>query len=352
MRWSSCVLVCLLCLLGCRGSSTTHGGFERASASEGLGLQKVNNLVWKASLDAEHPVLRVGRTSYVVRDSSFSAVDAAGKPTSTQSLEDKLTGPMTVVSGRAYYGSGKDVVAVEFPSGKRLWKVSVSAEVTTAPAVLRGVVVVAANNLVALDATSGTEQWTYAGDGEFSGAPAARGDDVFAATSKGWIYAINVDTGQPRWSLETPSSFEGVPVSLSGEMAIVPGRQGIVWGVFADTGRERWRFPTGGVIGVGVSVHDGRAWIGTEAGDVSSVDIRTGQEVWRMTELPAVVTSPTWAAGAIYVGCDDGKVVALDAADGAHKWSFQLESEPRGAPQIGDGEIWMTDGGGRVYYVK
>lgn len=354
MRSSSLIHLLVVCalLVGCQGGSTSHGGVDRASVSDGKGLQKVDKLAWKSPVDAAFPVLSVGRTRYAVRKSSFSELDADGKEVSTQKVADPITSPMTVVSGRAYYGSGKSVVAIEFPEGTPIWSSKTDLPVETSVAVSGSLIIAAAGELLALDDETGAQKWSYAGEGKFTGAPAIKGRSAFVASSKGFVYDIDVDTGQPRWSLETTSVFEGVPVSVADDMLVVPGRAGIVWGIFAASGRERWRFPTRGVIGVGAAIHAGRAWIGTEAGDVSSLDIKTGQEVWRMTDLPAVVSAPEWAGGLIYVGCDDGKLVALDAADGAHKWSFQLESEPLGPPLIGDGEMWLADTGGRVYHVK
>lgn len=351
-RHLTVALAALVTLTACSGSSTSYGGFERASTSSGSGLQKVKELGWKTALDAAWPLVRAGRDLYAVRKESVSIVDDEGKATSTHKLADAMSGPLTVVSGRAYYGSGKSVDAVKFPEGEAIWTAKVDKVVATAPAVAGGLVFVAAGDLVALDADSGAEKWSYGGEGDFSGPPSIRGSDVFVASSKGFVYAIDMATGQPRWTLETPSSFVGVPVAVAGDMLVVPGQGGLVWGIFAETGRERWRFPTHGVISVGVAAHEGRAWIGTEAGVVSSVDMLTGQEVWRMTDLPAIVTPPTWASGIVYVGCDDGKLVALDATEGAHKWSFQLESEPLSAPIVGDGALWIADAGGRVYSLR
>ena len=352
MRSSSPVVMTLLCALGCQGTATSHGGFERASTSDGSGLEKVNELDWKAALDAAHPVLHAGMQRYAVRKSSFSLIDDGGSSAATQKLKHHITSPLTVVSGVAYYGSDKSVVALAFPEGTVVWTANVGSPVTTSAAIVGGTVTVAADDLIALDAATGAEKWSYAGEGSFAGAPAVRGSNVFAATTDGFVYAINSETGQPVWEFETKSRFGAVPVSIIGDMAVVPDRGGSVWGLFADSGRERWRFPTRGVIGVGAAVKGDTAWVGNEAGDVSAINLLTGQELWRMTELPAVVTPPTWANGTIYVGCDDGKVVALDSEDGAHKWSFQLESEPLGAPVVGDGEMWMTDVAGRVYHVK
>lgn len=348
-------LVALLAVLGlvaCNDASTTHGGFGRTSTSEGSGLEKVNDLSWKAALDAAQPLTAVSRAVYVVREASLSAIGPDGKPASTTKLSDKATSPLTVVSGSAYYGSGKQVSAIQFPEGTGIWTSKVGAAVSTAPAVVSGHVVVTGQELIALDRETGEEKWSYAGEGKFRGTPAVKGSTIFVASTKGRVYAVDVGTGQPIWELETSSAFGVAPASVAGDMVVVPGRDGVVWGIFAETGRERWRFPTRGVISTGVALANDRAWVGTEAGDVSAINLRTGQEIWRMQDLPAVVTSPVWANGAVYVGCDDGKLVALNAEDGAHKWSFQLESEPLGAPLVGSGEMWMVDVGGRVYHVK
>lgn len=348
-RWMLCVAAFGA---ACSSDAIPHGGAARSSVSEGPGLGQLGALAWKADLEAAQPLARVGDEIWVVREDSLARATDDGSVDEPAPIAARPSSAMTVVGGAAYYGSGKSVVAVGFPSGEPIWSTKVGDSVVASPLVVGGAVVAAAGDLVALDAGTGEERWRYRAEGDLRGAPALWGDDIFVVSSRGVIYAIDLGSGQPRWQFQTGAEFGAVPVAAGDEVVVAGGRDGVVWAVFRETGRERWRLPTQGVISSGAALRDRFAWIGTEGGVVHAINVRTGQELWRTAELAAVVAPPVWGGGRLYVACDDGNLVALDAEDGARLWAFQLESEPLGPPVPGDAEMWMADRVGRVYHIR
>ena len=66
-------------------------------------------------------------------------------------------------------------------------------------------VFLAGGTLRSLDLTSGSVQWSFAGDGSLVSAPIVAGDTVYTASSSGMIYALNVVTGRVVAQVDTQS---------------------------------------------------------------------------------------------------------------------------------------------------
>jgi outer membrane protein assembly factor BamB len=321
--------------------------------SSASGIEKVEELTWKAEVDANDAPFRVSRSLWVPTGKKLVTVsDGEVAEESTVELPSRPTSPMTVEDGTAYWGSRRNVWAAEFATGEKLWKAKASANVHQAVAVTDEIVLVSGGSLHAFERDSGEERWVFEADGAIEGAPSFFGERSIVADSKGTIHAVDVATGQESWAFEGPSPFDGVSVAVDGEVAVAGDVRGVVWAVFADRGREKWRFPTAGVISSSVALHGDRVFVANEVGQVFAINARTGQEVWRVEELPAIVTAPVVAGGLVHVGCDDGRVIALGTGEGAKVWEFQLEGVPAAAPTIGNGVVWIIDDEGTVYALE
>lgn len=314
------------------------------------GLKEVGEVAWKVDAKAHGAPFAARRNLWVRSQKSVTPLsEKSGELGEAVDLGATATSPIVAAGSRLFFGAGRSVRVVDVSDGEQAWKSTTGATAGAEPVVTDGTVLVSAKELYAFDASTGDEIWSYSAEGDFFGPPSVVGSEVFVADTRGGVHSVDLNTGQAVWTLETGDSFQGAAVAASSEMIVIGGQSGYVWGIFAETGRERWRFSTGGVVAVGVAFDGQTAWVGTEAGEVVAINTRTGQERWRRGELAAIVTAPRLAAGRLYVGCDDGAIVALDAGSGEVDWSFELESEPIAAPLIDDGQIFVTDIKGRVY---
>lgn len=108
----------------------------------------------------------------------------------------------------------------------------------------------------------------------------------------------------------------------------------------AATGKELWTFYTEGPVRLAPTIHDGRAYFGSDDGCVYCVDARSGKEVWKARATPVdrripgngrlvsawpVRTSVVVQDGLAYTTAgmfpaEGVHLVALDARNGAEKW--------------------------------
>ncbi|MEI6340525.1 MAG: PQQ-binding-like beta-propeller repeat protein [Verrucomicrobiota bacterium] len=106
------------------------------------------------------------------------------------------------------------------------------------------------------------------------------------------------------------------------------------------TGKEQWTFYTEGPVRLAPTLHEGRAYFGSDDGCVYCVDARSGKEVWKARATPTdrripgngrmisawpVRTSVVVQDGVVYTTAgmfpaEGVHLVALDAKTGAEKW--------------------------------
>lgn len=108
----------------------------------------------------------------------------------------------------------------------------------------------------------------------------------------------------------------------------------------AASGKELWTFYTEGPVRLAPTIHEGRAYFGSDDGRVYCVDARTGKEVWKVRATPEdrripgngrmisawpVRTSVVVQGGVAYTTAgmfpaEGVHLVALDAGSGVEKW--------------------------------
>ena len=130
----------------------------------------------------------------------------------------------SVSDGVAYFGSlDHNVYAVDLRDGTKLWSFQAHGAVTASPVVARGRVYVGsfASVFFALDARTGKEVWRFDGaDKWYWGGAVADESTIYAPSLDGNVYALDVDTGDLKWTLQTEGQIIGSPVVVSGRLAV------------------------------------------------------------------------------------------------------------------------------------
>lgn len=191
----------------------------------------------------------------------------------------------------------------------------------TAPAVAGGTVYVTSPRspeLVALDASDGSEQWRVGLEGEqdgpdaiAGGAPTVAGDTIYVGSLDGTVHAIGTD-GETRWRVSPVDRVTG-SIAIARADMYVPGTDALA--TLSDTGEQGWSMDLDG-------------------------DVRP----------PAVTESAV-------VGADEKSVFACARDDGEVDWSHEPEPREHGdavhpgrphAPVVGEGTVVVTSDAGRL----
>lgn len=230
-------------------------------------------------------------------------------------------------SGRVYS------VAVE--TGRLHWSAIVSSEgnTTVFSPVIRGPVVAAAFSEFTLPGTGGVVMmatdtgqilWkryfpppdeptlsTHAGGG-----PIFDGDVVIAASGDGVIHALDVASGEIRWSIPRVKPTKPSLISpdrdfraltLTNGTLISGSATGIVIGYDLGTRQEKWRFHDPSIWSTAFrsSSAEGVAYVPYLSGMVVALDAATGTELWRMGE---------WSTGFIWPPAFSGNRIIISGS--------------------------------------
>ena len=171
--------------------------------------------------------------------------------------------------------------------------------------------------VLALDASDGSERWTFPTDGSVAASPVVAGSLLVAASKDGRVYALDRATGEEAWRADVSAGISSP--ALHADTLYVGG------GAFGATGRltaldvgsgaVRWTFEPDGPVQASVTYASDRVYFATNAaqGTIYAVNATTGKAVWTYTPSPAqfILGSPVLADGALYAPSDNGHVYAF-----------------------------------------
>jgi len=218
-------------------------------------------------------------------------------------------------------------------------------------------------NLYAIEAVSGKVTWKYNSHSRIRTAPAVYGDNVVFGNNAGYILDINKANGELKWKFATDgvnNSFESAgndrksvfcSASISDNVVVTGGRDGIVYGIDLNTGKELWRNNHKGPWILSTAVKDGIAYIGCGSDAlVQALDLHSGAEKWRFKAASAVFSSITIAGDMLYF-TDlhfSGNLHAL-TLDGKEVWDFPLGARSFSTPVLRNGMVYCATEAGVVY---
>jgi len=164
------------------------------------------------------------------------------------------------------------------------------------------------------------------------------------------VYAIDETTGSELWTVDvnggsSSSNVGDRGLTVSEGKLYVGDQEGYLWCLNATNGQEIWHWPYAippGDINTSPVVANGRVYFGTDGGAsgnnyLVALDTSTGAQEWQYTAPDdSILSSPVIDGTWIFFGCDDGKVYALnDTGNYATlKWSKVTGGRVRSTPCI------------------
>lgn len=245
---------------------------------------------------------------------------------------DVYTSSPTVVGETVLFGSGDGrVYAVEARTGTVLWKYRTEGRVRSSPAVVDGAVYVgsADGSIYAIELDTGRLRWRFDTEGRdlFSGdfgydrrtvqsSPAVVDGVVYVGARDGYLYAIDAASGRRRWSFNHEISWVNSSPAVSGGIVYAGSSDGrFIHAVDVDTGEEIWRLETPSIVWSSPAIVAGMLYVGDGAGLIHAVDRLSGERRWSYRVGNRILSSPVPSNGILYFGSDDGGVYALRGGD-------------------------------------
>ena len=259
----------------------------------------------------------------------------------------------TIVGGNSSNRGG--LFAVDTLTGKLKWSARPvglpGIFVATKPAIAGNVVIVPmGETVVALSLATGKEIWR--------GPKTERGASVAADSGTAYVlaednnfYAFDAATGRQKWKVafaRGSGSCESVPVVrdgvvyVSGSVLLKPADASQpasyyrhLFALDANTGKERWRYPStpvGGRGGICLTqpIVTADAFYGVESSSLYAVNLSTGRDRWAPFEVRRPVEGRERGvnigglvdAGPVLIGVTPGYLIAFDKASGKTAWEI------------------------------
>ena len=149
------------------------------------------------------------------------------------------------------------------------------------------------------------------------------------------------DLGQPTRS--APTVADGV---------IYAGSNFKVPALDADTGEPIWVLDTNGPVHYSLAVAGTNLYIGLQDHRLLALDRRAGEVKWEFRAQSPITTSPLVSDGIVYFGASDQFIHALDASDGNVIWREEIEGNVRSSVAIYDRKLFASDTEGNLHILN
>jgi outer membrane protein assembly factor BamB len=261
------------------------------------------------------------------------------------------------------------------------------------------------NTMYCFNATNGKILWTYTPDtdGYFTTGCAVAYGMVYEPNKDGYLYALDIETGNPVWKYKGPDDtllWPGMPTVADGKIYATTGQVAQYGGqvgtsefacLNAYNGQPIWKLPIEALAPrESVAVAYGHLYL-IPGNVTTSVDAISGSEyttvnqvwaigassipvsswpmwrhdpahsstapegpsnltlAWKFTTNGAVISSPSVVNGIVYVGSQDKNIYAIGAWSGNLIWNFTTQGAIESSPAVANGKVYTGGDDGYVY---
>jgi outer membrane protein assembly factor BamB len=131
--------------------------------------------------------------------------------------------------------------------------------------------------------------------------------------------------------------------AIANGVVYIGGGNGDLIALDLATGKLRWKYSTGNLIGESSpAVGSNAVYIGDLGGLVHAVNIADGKPLWTYRTQSEIKSSPVVADGAVLIGSYDGSLYALDPGTGKLKWKAQTNGMVHATPAVQNGLAFIA----------
>jgi outer membrane protein assembly factor BamB len=348
-----------------------HSGYSTSPGPLG------NQTIWKYTTNANDQLWSaptiVNGVLYAASDRSLYALNAS---TGTLLWRYSSTGSPAIADGILYAGYVSGICALNASNGRFLWNFATPAMgAYSSPAVYNGVVYTGADtNVYALNASTGSKIWSFTANSMILSAPAMDNGlvcvvstDINSGTDNS-VHTLNASTGSLVWKFTANNRHTfGSSPTIADSMVFAGSSDGKIYALELITGKKLWSnganiwipagkgFAADGYVTSAIVANDKVYFVATAENDSSQCDIYsldefTGEKIWTH-HLETWVNGPISAAGdEVFLTAGDRNIYALNAETGCEVWRY-MTGGMMSSPSIADSMVYFGSGDGNIYAV-
>lgn len=176
--------------------------------------------------------------------------------------------------------------------------------------------------------------------------PAVNEDTIVVATDQGSVQALDLETGEQKWSFRTGMTNRSTPTIHEDTVFVAGGQDNKVYALEIESGAVKWEVMPGNLPIYETPVYEnGVLYITSSTGNetvVMALDAENGETIWNTT-----ISSDTYFGAAVsdkhlIVGSMSGSTIyALSKEDGSEVWTFEINGEGFAShPVVADNKIY------------
>lgn len=264
---------------------------------------------------------------------------SSGKPVWTYSFDKSLDYPWafdyfysspTLFNNNIFVGGKDGYLHCVSEEGKPIWKTKTKGIVRSTPAVKGNKVYVGDTEgfLYAFDNRNGELLWTFSTTGaglkneDFGfdrkaiiASPVVAGNKVIVGGRDGFLYAVDGENGKEIWRMNHEVSWVISTVAVNDSIVVTGTSDGrFVQGIQLDSGKERWRFKTASIVWSSPVIYNETVYIGSNEGTVYGIGLREGRKQCSFHVGGAIFSSPVISDTLLYIGGDNSFLQAVGSS--------------------------------------
>ncbi len=230
-----------------------------------------------------------------------------------------LIAPPIIVDGRVFtIDNEAKITALDASNGKKVWRTKLTPDVREKRSIWRSYT----PNVKARELG-------------FGGGIAYDNGRIFVASGFGFVAAIDPDTGEKLWQVETPAPVRAAPTAFKGKLFIVTNTNEFV-AYNQEDGSEAWNYQSFEeaarfLTPTSPAANDEVVVVPFSSGQVSALKIDSGRELWSenlgrssrrnaLSNLSDIAGSPVIDRGVVFAASHAGEMVAIDLRSGEKIW--------------------------------
>lgn len=188
-------------------------------------------------------------------------------------------------------------------------------------------------------------------------APIVGNNHIYVLASDGYLHVLNEQDGSEQWRVPVGGEMAANGLAMAHGMLYLGLAGHYIAALDANTGHERWRFDTVGLVRAAPIVIGREVLVASGPNSLTCLDAFTGQEYWAFHSEDALaqfwptVTTPAIANDTVFVALGaSNEFFALDLQTGRKEWEASLGERMIGGPVLDEmlGLVYVITWSGRV----
>lgn len=320
-------------LLDCDWPSVGRDASNSNALPENCGLSgKDNSILWKASLKSAiitKPIICEDYLIVATTDNTLSALHRTkGNVLWTTKTPKKISQNPLCESNKVFVSLGDSISSYNLSNGSLLWTVKPDFEITSQIIGYNGKILFPTKDKTfkCLSTSDGKELWSFFSGELITGMPAISDDTVFIAGKK--LTAISLEKGNKVWQM-TLDEVNTAPV-VAFDKRVYVTLDKTVYAIEADTGNPRWKY-SAQKKGLNPSILNKKLYFASEDFQLYCLDgnffgkaccVSTCKRLWGYINNTQFHQTPIPCGDLLFAFSADNRILCIDNTNAKLIWEY------------------------------